>query len=365
MRGQRVERRVSRRHLLPLGVLAFCTALDLISGPGQVVIGLLAMGPLVAAILMGRAATIGYALAALALAVVLGFHGDQYTSETAFAQSLRLLGVVVSGVLAVIACTLRLRREDVLARLNTEAATSRAAVQLAASLQRSLLTDPPAVPGLEMAVRYLPAMQHAQVGGDWYDAFPLGDGSTMLVIGDVAGHDIAAAATMAQARGVLRGIASTVTGSPAAVLSALDRALLQLRVEGLMTVAAATVHREPDGGTTAFTWSNAGHPPPVLVAADGGVSVLRRPSDLLLGVSPAAHRTDHTVTLSPGDTVLLYTDGLIERRGSTLDEGTAWLVEALSGLAGRPLDELCDALLEGMAGAVPDDVAVLAVRVRA
>jgi sigma-B regulation protein RsbU (phosphoserine phosphatase) len=359
-----VARPVSRRHLLPVGVLVFCTVLDLISGPGQVVIGLLAMGPLVAAILMGRTATVGYGLAALGLAVALGFYGDQYAAENAFAQALRILGVVVSGVLAVIACTLRLRREEVLARLNTEAATSRAAVQLAASLQRSLLTDPPAVPGLELAVRYLPAMRHAQVGGDWYDAFPLAEGSTMLVIGDVAGHDVAAAATMAQARGVLRGIASTVPASPAAVLSALDHALLQLQVDTLMTVVAATVQPVADGGTT-LTWSNAGHPPPVLVSADGTVTVLRRPTNLLLGVTRSARRADHGTPLAPGDTVLLYTDGLVERRGHTLDEGTAWLVDTLPALAGRPLEQLCDALLAGMAGAVPDDVAVLAVRVRA
>ena len=360
-----MARRVSRRHLLPAGVLAFCTAVDLSSGPDQVLIGLLAMGPLVAAVVLGRGATIGYGVAAFVLASALGFYDRQYTDETVLAQSFRLLGMVVSGVIAVLACTLRLRREEVLARLNTEAATARAAVQLAASLQRSLLTEPPAVPGLQMAVRYLPAMQHAQVGGDWYDAFPLADGSTMLVIGDVAGHDVAAAATMAQARGVLRGIASTVTGSPAAVLSALDRALLQLRVETLMTVTAATVHPGPDGGTTTLTWSNAGHPPPLLIGADGVVTVLRRPTDLLLGISGTARRADHTVELSPGDTVLLYTDGLVERRGSTLDEGTDWLVAALTPLAGRPLEQLCVALLEGMAGAVPDDVAVLAVRVGA
>ncbi|MCZ2828978.1 PP2C family protein-serine/threonine phosphatase [Modestobacter sp. VKM Ac-2986] len=355
---------MSRRHLLPLGVLALCTAVDLAAGPGQVLIGLLAMAPLVAAVVLGRGATIGYGLAAFALAVLLGFYDRQYTDAAVLGQSFRLLGMVVSGVIAVLACTLRLRREAVIARLSTEAATSRAAVQLAASLQRSLLTEPPVVPGLEMAVRYLPAMQHAQVGGDWYDAFPLADGTTMLVIGDVAGHDVAAAATMAQARGVLRGIASTMTGSPAAVLSALDRALLQLRVETLMTVAAATVRPGADGGTT-FTWSNAGHPPPVLVRADGSVSVLRTPTDLLLGITGTARRADHSTHLSPGDTVLLYTDGLVERRGSTLDEGTDWLVEALTPLAGRPLEELCDVLLEGMAGAVPDDVAVLAVRVRA
>jgi sigma-B regulation protein RsbU (phosphoserine phosphatase) len=313
---------------------------------------------------LGLRATVGYALVAVLTAVLLGLYGDQYTADTAFAQSLRILGVVVGGVLAFIACDLRLRREAVLARLNTEAATSRAAVQLAASLQRSLLTEPPDVPGLEMAVRYLPAMQHAQVGGDWYDAFPLADGATMLVIGDVAGHDVAAAATMAQARGVLRGIASTLTGSPAAVLSALDRALLHLRVDTLMTVTAATVRPHPDDGTATLTWSNAGHPPPLLLAAGGAVTVLGRRTDLLLGISPGTRRGDHTVLLSPGDTVLLYTDGLVERRGSTLDAGTAWLVEVLASLAGRPLEELCDGLLEGMAGAVPDDVAVLAVRLR-
>jgi sigma-B regulation protein RsbU (phosphoserine phosphatase) len=360
-----VARQVSRRHLLPVGVLTFCTAVDLISGPEQVLIGLLAMGPLVAAVVLGRGATIGYGVAAFTLAFLLGFYDRQYTDEAVLGQSFRLLGMVVSGAIAVLACTLRLRREAALAELNAEAATSRAAVQLAASLQRSLLTEPPVVPGLQVAVRYLPAMEHAQVGGDWYDAFRLADGATMLVIGDVAGHDVAAAATMAQARGVLRGIASTVEGPPAAVLSAMDRALLQLDVGTLITLVAASVCPEPDGGGTRFTWANAGHPPPVLTRADGTVEVLRRRTDLLLGISPKAPRTDHTVQLSPGDTVLLYTDGLVERRGSTLDEGTGWLVEALAPLAGRPLEQMCDALLEGMAGAVPDDVAVLAVRVRA
>jgi sigma-B regulation protein RsbU (phosphoserine phosphatase) len=359
-----VARRVSRRHLLPVGVLAFCTAVDLVSGQDQVLIGLLAMGPLVAAVVLGRAATIGYGMVALTLAVLLGFYDRQYTDEAALGQSFRLLGMVVSGAIAVLACTLRLRREEVLARLNSEAATSRAAVQLAESLQRSLLTEPPAVPGLEISVRYLPAMEHAQVGGDWYDAFPLSCGATMLVIGDVAGHDVTAAATMGQARGVLRGIASTVGDSPAAVLSAMDRALLQLRVDTLVTVVAAAVRADPDGATR-FAWSNAGHPPPVLVRAAGPVEVLRRPTDVLLGINPQALRADHDVLLAPGDTLLLYTDGLVERRGSTLDDGTDWLVAALTPLAGQPLEQLCDALLEGMAGAVPDDVALLAVRVRA
>ena len=106
--------------------------------------------------------------------------------------------------------------------MSAQAAASRAVVELAETLQRSLLGDPPAVEGLETAVRYRPATRHAQVGGDWYDAFPVPDGSTMLVIGDVAGHDAPAAATMSQTRGMVRAIAQSAAGSPAAVLTELD-----------------------------------------------------------------------------------------------------------------------------------------------
>ncbi|WP_448612628.1 PP2C family protein-serine/threonine phosphatase [Modestobacter sp. URMC 112] len=357
-----MTRRVSRRHLLPIGVLAFCAALDLVSGPRQPVIGLLAMAPLVAATVLGRRVTAAYALVALGAAAVLGLHGDQYRPEALLAQTLRLFGITVAGALALVACTLRLRREAVLARLSAGAATSRAAVQLAADLQRSLLTPPPAVPGLEMTARYVPAVRHARVGGDWYDAFSLPDGSTVLVIGDVAGHDVTAAATMAQAHGVLRGIAHTVPESPAEVLDRLDGTLQHLGVDTLITVVVATLRPEPTGGAR-LRWSDAGHPPPVLLHADGRVTVLDRPVNRLLGVPGPAVRTEHEVALGPGDTVVLYTDGLVERRGDCLDEGTGWLVRALGDLAGKPLDDLCDALLADVTGRRDDDVAVLAVRV--
>ena len=359
-----MDRRLGRRHLLPLGVLLSCSLVNLLSEPGQVVVGLLAMAPLVAATVLGRRATAGYAVAALVLAALFGVYGDQYSDGTVVAQSIRLAGVALGGVLALFACTLRLRREAVLTRLSAEAARTRDAVQLAESLQRSLLTDPPAVPGLEIAVRYLPAVEHAQVGGDWYDAFGLPDGSTMLVIGDVAGHDVAAATTMASARGVLRGIATTVVGSPAAVLGALDRAMAQLQVDTLITAAVASVHPATGPGTRArLDWSNAGHPPPVLLSADRTARVLERPADLLLGVAPDVERTEHHVDLSPGDTLLLYTDGLVERRGVPLDHGTAWLAQRLSELCGQPLEAMLDALLAEMSGQLGDDVAVLAVRV--
>ena len=221
------------------------------------------------------------------------------------------------------------------------------------------------MPLLETAVRYQPASRHTQVGGDWYDAFAFPDGTTMLVIGDVAGHDAPAAATMAQTRGMLRGVAQMVPGSPAAVLSALDRAVGSLGIDTLVTVAVATVSPGPAdrNGSPTLRWSNAGHPPPVLVCADGTTKLLERRSELLLGVHAAPDRSDHELALAPGDTLLLYTDGLVERRTMPLDEGTEWLLRLLQEVGRKPLDQLCDTLLREIGDAVDDDVALLAVRV--
>jgi serine phosphatase RsbU (regulator of sigma subunit) len=241
-----------------------------------------------------------------------------------------------------------------------------AAVQgMAEALQRSLLTEPPESGSLEIAVRYVPAASMAQVGGDWYDAFPLEDGRTALVIGDVTGHDRYAAAAMAQVRNVLRGIAHSRRGSPAAVLAALDRAMRDLEVGTLATAILATVERsgdDPAGGGRVLRWSNAGHPPPLLIGDDGTVTVLERAPNLLLGVDPDEVRADHEVRLPPGATVLFYTDGLIERRDATLDQGIAWLSGAVSRWARSPLEELCDRLLAELSGKVEDDVALLALR---
>ena len=241
-----------------------------------------------------------------------------------------------------------------------------AAVQgIAEALQLSLLTEPPEPDHLEIVVRYLPAASQAQVGGDWYDAFLLGDGRTALVIGDVTGHDRHAAAAMAQVRNVLRGVAHSRQDPPAAVLSALDRAMQDLEVDTLATAVLATVEQSAEDaarGLRRLRWSNAGHPPPLLISPEGGVTVLEREPDLLLGLDPSAPRADHVQELRPGATVVLYTDGLIERRGATLDEGTAWLVDAVSRWADLPLQELCDRLLAELDGAVDDDVALLVVR---
>jgi PAS domain S-box-containing protein len=243
---------------------------------------------------------------------------------------------------------------------------------LAEGLQRSLLTPPPEPDHLEIVVRYQPAAEQAQVGGDWYDAFMVADGATTLVIGDVIGHDTAAAAAMGQVRGVLRGIAHSVDGSPAGVLSALDRAMFDLDVGSLATAVLARIEQtEEDAaqGIRVLRWSNAGHPPPLLidVAGDqpgdvGTATLLAGIPDLLLGLDAGTTRADHEQVLRPGATVLLFTDGLVERRGASLDDGLEWLRTTAASLGDLPLDELCDALLEGVAERLEDDVALLAVR---
>jgi PAS domain S-box-containing protein len=237
--------------------------------------------------------------------------------------------------------------------------------QLAEALQRSLLTDPPAMGEAEIVVRYVPAAEAARVGGDWYDAFPLRDGTPVLVIGDVVGHDTAAAAAMGQLRALLRGIAHYSGAGPAEVLRGLDEAIADMHTDTLATAAVARL--EPSGagdGSSRLRWANAGHPPPIVVAPDGNATVLGGPiGDLMLGVDCTTERPESLVDVTPDSTVLLYTDGLIERRGSTLDDGISRLVAQLGALAGRPLEELCDALLEEMLQGTPqDDVAIVAVR---
>ena len=239
--------------------------------------------------------------------------------------------------------------------------------QVAEGLQRSLLTEPPQPDHAQIVVRYVPATQSARVGGDWYDAFLQPSGHAMLVIGDVVGHDIAAAAAMGQLRGLLRGVAAYSDARPAEVLRGLDAAVRLLRVQTLATAAVARFEQTPEElarGLTRMVWASAGHPPPLVIAPDGR---LEAPGpwkgDLLLGVDPDTRRTEHVRTLERGSTVLLYTDGLVERRDTDLDTGVQRLREAVTELAGSTLDELCDEVLARLAeGRNDDDVALVAVR---
>lgn len=245
--------------------------------------------------------------------------------------------------------------------------------ELAETLQRSMMTAPPEPDHLQVAVRYVPAAETARVGGDWYDAFLQPGGATMIVIGDVVGHDTAAAAAMGQLRSILRGIAVTTNAGPAESLTRLDEAIATLLIDTTATVVAARLEQSPEDrqdGVTRLRWSNAGHPPPLVACpgADDGVRVdvlqADRP-DLLLGLSSDADRHESVAELQRGSTVLLYTDGLVERRDQPLEEGVARLAAELSDLeaSGADLETLCDALLTRMLGERPeDDVALVAVR---
>jgi PAS domain S-box-containing protein len=239
--------------------------------------------------------------------------------------------------------------------------------QMAETLQRSLLTDPPEPDHAEIVVRYLPATEAARVGGDWYDAFLQPNGATMLVIGDVVGHDTAAAAAMGQVRSLLRGIAAYSDAGPAEVLRGLDSAMAVLQIDTLATAAVARFEQTDDErrrGVTRMVWANAGHLPPLALNPDGSVAVLADwKADLLLGVDATVERAESVVTLDRGSTVLLYTDGLIERRDADLDTGLQRLRTHLAELAHRPLQELCDELIARLVDGRPeDDVALVAVR---
>ncbi len=244
--------------------------------------------------------------------------------------------------------------------------------RLAEELQRSMLTDPPEPDHMQIVVRYVPASEAAQVGGDWYDAFLQPDGATTVVIGDVIGHDIAAAAAMGQVRTLLRGIGAATGDGPAHLLTQVDQVMERLRVGTTATAVVARFEQtdeELKRLVTRLRWSNAGHPPPMLLDVDGTVTVLAVPAgidaDLLLGIDPSTTREESALTLDPGATVLLYTDGLVERRDQSLDVGLARLRDTLRELAEQDLtlDELCEALLQRMLPTHPDDdVALLAVR---
>lgn len=253
-------------------------------------------------------------------------------------------------------------------RLEAERRRAAATHSLAEVLQRSLLTAPPQPERLDVAVRYRPAAREVQVGGDWYDAFLSPGGALTVAVGDVTGHDRTAAALAGQLRNMLRGIVSALDGhDPARLLATLDRALRDTAGSALATAVLARVEETPRRGGErgwSFSWSNAGHPPPLLIERDGTARLLERPRDLLLGVDPESGRQHASVALAPGTTVVLYTDGLIEHRDATLDEGFARLLAVAPDLAAAPVDEVCDALLARLRPALTDDIALLTLRVR-
>ncbi|WP_216652636.1 SpoIIE family protein phosphatase [Nocardioides sp. zg-1308] len=247
---------------------------------------------------------------------------------------------------------------------------------VAEALQRSMLTDPPQPEHLQIVARYAPAGEVARIGGDWYDAFlqPASTGvpDVVVVVGDVAGHDVEAAAAMGQVRGLLRGIAVHSGDAPAAILSGVDSVMESLQLGATATAVVARLEHAapgegPDDDVLTVRWAHAGHPPALLLHGDGSVSRLadERDNDLLLGLDPATSRVERVTTLERGATLVFYTDGLVERRDRDIDVGIELLAELLRDTAsdGLPADDLCDRLLAGMIDDRPeDDVALLVVR---
>ena len=246
-----------------------------------------------------------------------------------------------------------------------ELAAAAATTRMGETLQMSLLTDPVQPDHLQIAARYRPAAHDAKVGGDWYDAFLTVDGALSLVIGDVAGHDREAVAAMGQLRNLLRGISYTLNKPPAALLTALDAAMAHFAVDTFATAIIAQVEQtvvDKVRKRRRLRWSNAGHPPPLLLQPDGTAALLDTTPELLLGTHLDGDRTDHASQLPIGSTLVLYTDGLVERRGEVLDDGLDRLVAAARTLTGHDLEGFCDALISRMGDDGDDDIALLALR---
>ncbi|GAB4086904.1 SpoIIE family protein phosphatase [Myceligenerans cantabricum] len=237
----------------------------------------------------------------------------------------------------------------------------------ATTLQRSMLSRLPQIARLDLACTYSPATRSDQVGGDWYDAVRLDDDASILMVGDVTGHDMHAAATMGQLRSLLRALAWSHDATPSELLRLLDKANDGLGLHASGTGVLVRLDRvNGGGGTYEMTWSSAGHPPPLVLRQDGHVERLDARSDMMLGVVPGHLRTDHATLLRPGETLLLYTDGLTEQRSASEDEALARLEKTFAALADTATAALPITLVRRLIGQEQhDDVAVLAVRVRA
>ncbi|GAB1818525.1 PP2C family protein-serine/threonine phosphatase [Herbidospora sp. RD11066] len=245
-------------------------------------------------------------------------------------------------------------------------------VTVAQRLQRAMLTDLPEVPGLEVAALYRPARTADLVGGDWYDAYflelpdrrdPMRPRALAVTVGDITGHDMAAAALMGQVRSMLRQADSDFAGGgPAKSLAALEHACRLVLPQA--TGSLVHGHLIPGADGWELVWTNAGHPPPILFHPGGRAEELTT-HDLMffptLLPEGQAARTESRRLLTPGTLLIMFTDGLIETPGTDTDIATDRLIAALAGHAGRPLGALLDEAA-GPEGNV-DDLVMLAVRV--
>ncbi|MFD7446997.1 SpoIIE family protein phosphatase [Streptomyces sp. NPDC059909] len=276
-----------------------------------------------------------------------------------------LTGGVLTGITGVY--------QDVSAQHHTEialsatfdrltAAQTQAALrhQLVIQLQQAIVPEVPVLqhlPGLQVAARYRPAAEEYRVGGDWYDVLPLPSGRVLVAVGDIAGHGIDSVTGMVALRNALRGLAFTGE-SPARLMTLLNE--VTLHTHGHPTATAVCALYDP--ADRSLRWASAGHLP-LLLLRDERARFLDPPPDILLGAVPSAAYTETVTPLAPGDTLMLYTDGLVERRHTGLDESLASLRRAAERLGPGGLDERTDRLLASVTGDTDDDTSLVVVRV--
>ena len=231
--------------------------------------------------------------------------------------------------------------------------------QFIVDLSASLLGALPVMAGVETSARYLPASQTASVGGDWYEGILLGDQRLALVVGDVAGHGLAAAADMA----LLRGMITALLHSGVAVADVFGEVSDVLRQRaGLLLASAALIVVDTDDET--LTYATAGHPPPVVQLPSGEIRRLDDANAPMIGLA-STRRVARTVPFPAGSRLVMFTDGLVERRDRPFDVGIDQIVELLSVLPSvltptEVTDAILDSLLAG--AAATDDIAVVAIQ---
>jgi serine phosphatase RsbU (regulator of sigma subunit) len=229
------------------------------------------------------------------------------------------------------------------------------------AMQQAVLPgELPRLEETELAATYAPAGRHIEVGGDWYDAFTLDSETVVITVGDVTGHGLEAAAMMGQLRNALRAYAADGRG-PGGILGSLNQLMHQLGSDRYATAVVALY--EPSTGRC--RWSHAGHPPPLRFSTDD-VSFLpaRGVGGPLLGAVPTATYPEAALHLHHGEGLLLYTDGLIERRGASIDDGLALLAGGLQRFARLGAEEICTELVATIFADRPrqDDICQLIVR---
>ncbi|WP_328470354.1 SpoIIE family protein phosphatase [Actinoplanes sp. NBC_00393] len=255
------------------------------------------------------------------------------------------------------------RLAEVEHQLDEQSRTLAAEHDLAGRLQRIILPipeEPIDLPGLRAAIRYLPAGDDTLVGGDWYHAAALRDGSVLLAVGDVAGHGTQAATTMAQLRHALRAL-SILTSDPSTLLAQLNRLTCELGHESPELAATAVIARF-DPRRRELVWAQAGHPPPLL-SRGGRTAPLARPAGPLLGVVEDATYAGAVTEFRAGDVLLLYTDGLVEHRRRSLDAGLDAVIAAVDdAVRASPQQPLAELLARLRRANPDDDTCILAAR---